>query len=131
MPGLHITLGIIQRLFKLMEDECHDLDLQIAAHKASTLPEETAAVFQRVWKAHQQLRELREELAVQQQHVSFLDQTMTLLALNTQVQNSSQLNAVRLEARQSREKMKQLVHKNECKCHTRIIIIMHGTGEGN
>ena len=29
-PGLHITLGIFYRLFCLLEDECHKLDLRIA-----------------------------------------------------------------------------------------------------
>jgi hypothetical protein len=28
-PGLHITLGIFQRLFNLLEEECHMLDLQV------------------------------------------------------------------------------------------------------
>lgn len=30
LPGLHITLGIFMRLFTLMEDECHKLDLEMA-----------------------------------------------------------------------------------------------------
>uniref|UniRef100_A0A1X7V2I1 Uncharacterized protein n=1 Tax=Amphimedon queenslandica TaxID=400682 RepID=A0A1X7V2I1_AMPQE len=29
---LHITLGIFQRLFNLLEDECHMLDCSIAKH---------------------------------------------------------------------------------------------------
>lgn len=28
-PGLHITLGIFHRLFTLLEDACHELDLKI------------------------------------------------------------------------------------------------------
>ena len=28
-PGLHITLGIFYRLFSLLEDECHQLDLKV------------------------------------------------------------------------------------------------------
>jgi len=31
-PGLHISLGIFQRLFDLLEAECHNLDLQYAEH---------------------------------------------------------------------------------------------------
>ncbi len=27
-PGLHITLGIFYRLFQLMEDDCHELDVE-------------------------------------------------------------------------------------------------------
>ena len=30
LPGLHITLGIFDRLFSLLEDCCHELDLSVA-----------------------------------------------------------------------------------------------------
>lgn len=30
LPGLHITLGVFFRLFTLLEDECHSLDIQMA-----------------------------------------------------------------------------------------------------
>ena len=30
LPGLHITLGIYLRLFTLLEDECHALDVKLA-----------------------------------------------------------------------------------------------------
>ncbi len=29
-PGLHISLGIFYRLFQLMEDECHVLDIEVS-----------------------------------------------------------------------------------------------------
>ena len=35
-PGLHITLGIFYRLWCLLEEECHQLDLQLAHHNASS-----------------------------------------------------------------------------------------------
>ena len=34
-PGLHITLGIFYRLWCLLEEECHQLDLQLAQHASS------------------------------------------------------------------------------------------------
>ena len=30
LPGLHITLGIFDRLFSLLEDSCHGLDVSVA-----------------------------------------------------------------------------------------------------
>jgi hypothetical protein len=30
LPGLHVTLGVFFRLFTLLEDECHALDIQMA-----------------------------------------------------------------------------------------------------
>ena len=29
LPGLHITLGVYLRLFTLLEDECHALDVEM------------------------------------------------------------------------------------------------------
>ncbi len=34
-PGLHITLGIFYRLFQLMEDDCHELDVAIREEEDS------------------------------------------------------------------------------------------------
>ena len=34
-PGLHITLGIFFRLFCLLEDECHKLDLKVATESSA------------------------------------------------------------------------------------------------
>ncbi|KAL5470750.1 hypothetical protein EMCRGX_G028763 [Ephydatia muelleri] len=31
-PGLHITLGIFTKIYGLLEDECHTLDLELALH---------------------------------------------------------------------------------------------------
>ncbi|KAL5473227.1 hypothetical protein EMCRGX_G027683 [Ephydatia muelleri] len=33
-PGLHITLGIFTKLYGLLEDECHNLDLELALHSS-------------------------------------------------------------------------------------------------
>ncbi|KAL5477294.1 hypothetical protein EMCRGX_G024068 [Ephydatia muelleri] len=30
LPGLHITLGVFTKIFKLLEDTCHELDLKLA-----------------------------------------------------------------------------------------------------
>ena len=35
LPGLHISIGIFQRLYALLEEECHELDLQIARTQCS------------------------------------------------------------------------------------------------
>ena len=37
LPGLHITLGIFYRLFTLLEDDCHKLDIRVALEKDSAL----------------------------------------------------------------------------------------------
>lgn len=37
-PGLHITLGIFLRLFVLLEEDCHTLDLSMSVQGADTGP---------------------------------------------------------------------------------------------
>ena len=34
LPGLHITLGVFYRLWSLLEQACHQLDLELAKHTA-------------------------------------------------------------------------------------------------
>ena len=95
-----------------MEEECHRLDMLIASHKATVLPGTATSLFEKRCRAHKRLHQLRDELNSQQQQASFLEQTLTLLALNLpsdQVQQSSQLEIVRQEAKRSRELIKQLV----------------------
>ena len=42
-PGLHITLGIFQRLFNIFDNDCHHLDLQLIL-KEEDLPLASSAV---------------------------------------------------------------------------------------
>ena len=62
LPGLHISLGIFQRLYALLEEECHELDLQIASHKDTVLPGSTSATFEKFCLAHRRVRQLKGEL---------------------------------------------------------------------
>ncbi|XP_019643736.1 PREDICTED: uncharacterized protein LOC109484817 [Branchiostoma belcheri] len=39
IPGLHISLGIYLKLFKLMEDELHDIDLKLQTYLTAVLEE--------------------------------------------------------------------------------------------
>lgn len=58
-PGLHITLGVFQRLFNLLEEECHCLDQQISVN---TCTSSRKSSFEEYLKAKVSLRALKEEL---------------------------------------------------------------------
>ena len=112
LPGLHISLGIFQRLFDLMEQECHDLDLLLAACQNKRLPSDTTPAFDHFAATYADIHKTREELHTQRQHSDFLDQALTLLAMNipeSQQEGNSQLEVIRQEARACRQKIGQLV----------------------
>ena len=114
LPGLHISLGIFQRLYNLLEQECHHLDMLMASHKATDLSGSSATPeYEKHYRAFQRLHHLREEHSNLQTHASFLDQTVTLLAVHLpsdQVEDNIQLHIVRQEVKRCREKIKNLVY---------------------
>ena len=73
LPGLHISLGIFQWLFDLMEQECHDLDLLLAACQNKQLPSDTTPAFDHLAATYADIHKTREELDTQRQHSDFLD----------------------------------------------------------
>lgn len=81
IPGLHITLGVYLRLFVLLEDECHKLDLEMAqltSPQSSDKPScsNYSMVVQRE-------RELLDELECLNGQLKWLEQTLTLTTLNS------------------------------------------------
>ena len=113
LPGLHISLGIFQRLFDLMEQECHDLDLLLAACQNKRLSSDTTPAFDHFAATYADIHKTSEELDTQRQHSDFLDQALTLLAMNipeSQQEGNSQLEVIRQEARACRQKIGQLVN---------------------
>ena len=73
LPGLHITQGIFQKIFTLLEDECHNLDLKLAHQHSS---EQRSGSFSPYAEALQQLRKAYEDLDAAKQSVTVLEQLM-------------------------------------------------------
>ena len=112
LPGLHISLGIFQRLFNLLEEECHNLYLLLAAHSDTDLPSDVTPAFQRSCDTFTKIHEHREKLSAEHQQASFLEQTMTLLVINiptNQKEDAVQLQVVQREALACRERVTELV----------------------
>ena len=51
-PGLHITLGIFTKLYGLLEDECHNLDLELALHSSEDAHSSFSTYSQELQKLH-------------------------------------------------------------------------------
>ena len=58
-PGLHITLGIFYRLFSLLENECHDLDVRVLEEDSV---DKGGASYSQHLKALDKLKQLKPEL---------------------------------------------------------------------
>ena len=91
-PGLHITLGVFQRLFDLLEEECHELD-QWTGTTVST----RQSSYENYMEAKTCVTALREEELLTEQ-VKVAQQYLVLQLLttpdplqNTIVQSTSQL----------------------------------------
>lgn len=68
-PGLHITLGIFLRLFVLLENDCHRLDLAEHIEGSSSGPsyEKYAAVLQQQTELKDEGHSLRDDLRLLEQ----------------------------------------------------------------
>lgn len=81
MPGLHLSLGIFNRLYDLLEDSCEQLDLELAG-KLGTTGIGGGASFQRYAELLQQVRQLGEEQTVAKEKLKVLSQLLTYLLVS-------------------------------------------------
>ena len=72
-PGLHITLGIFLRLFTLLEDCCHELDVLAELQGSS----EAGCSYERYVKALCQQRALKDEAHIVEYNLKVLEQVAT------------------------------------------------------
>ena len=77
LPGLHITLGIFTKLYGLLEDECHALDLELALLSS----EEAHSSFDTYSQELQMLRSLQSELNQAEEAYAVLQQMTTYVSL--------------------------------------------------
>ncbi len=80
-PGLHITLGVFHRLFTLFEDECDQLDLQLAE---LTNPQagDRSAYCSHSKTVHEE-RKLLDARDLLEDEIKWLEQTTSYLTLNS------------------------------------------------
>jgi len=92
LPGLHITLGVFFRLFTLLEDECHKLDLELAT---LTSPEESdrQSYINFAAKVHQE-RVLLDQRDTLIEELDSLKQTLAFLVLHTTTDATNDLAVV-------------------------------------
>ena len=87
MPGLHLSLGIFNRLYDLLEDACEQLDLELA--EKSNTAAFGGASFQRYAELLQQLRQLQGEQTAASEKLKVLSQLLTYLLVSVTDPNGS------------------------------------------
>lgn len=80
-PGLHIALGIFFQLFTLLEDECHKLDIKMAAITLSSPGVRQAYI--RYSEVVFRERQVLDKKSDAEKHLILIQQTLTCLALNS------------------------------------------------
>ena len=95
LPALHISLGVFYRLYTLLEQASHELDLAMAREKSDS-GRLGGGSFEHYSSLLQRLHKLQEERDAHEQAAQTLDQFSTRLALCIASEDSAigQLNYV-------------------------------------
>uniref|UniRef100_A0A1X7V868 Uncharacterized protein n=1 Tax=Amphimedon queenslandica TaxID=400682 RepID=A0A1X7V868_AMPQE len=111
-PGLHITLGVFQHLFDLLEDECHELDQKTATTASTRL-----SSYEKYMEAKTSVTTLKEEKDLLTEQIKIAQQYLVLQLLttpdpmqNTTVQSTSQYM---YESQKRIAEIDKLMHQKE------------------
>ena len=97
------------KLWRLMENECHELDLELA--RLSTGMDKDSEVYRQYSKKIQRIRQLEEESERQREYAMRLDSACTLLAvrLGEEAEHTPLLRHLRREAVDAHDHLQSLV----------------------
>lgn len=108
-PGLHITLGIFLRLFVLLEDACHHLDLTAELNGS-----EGGRSFERYSTALRQQRALKDEEHSVKGQLAILEQSATYtMAVNPNIASLPVFHQLVTEIATRKRRLQQLVSEFE------------------
>ena len=111
MPGLHLSLGIFNRLFELFEDACQELDIKLATRGTTTVM--GGGSFQKYEVMLKQLSELKEQHTAKTAKLTFQSQLLSyLLVIVPAPQHSRTVQNVREELTLTRQKISALVNES-------------------
>ena len=109
IPGLHLSLGIFNRLWTLLEEACTELDLRLA-EESHGLPGTGGSTFNQYSVLLEKMSSIKVQLESQTSHTRVLEQLAVYLSLSVPNPESSEpLKAIRREAGVARQKADQMV----------------------
>ena len=104
-PALHVTLGIFLRLFVLLEDGCHQLDLSVTLQGSNCGPS-----YERYTSALHKLTNLKDELHRLQGGLVVLEQILTFaLASSVEAPSNPLFTNLATDVAAKKERKKDLV----------------------
>ncbi len=107
LPGLHMSLGIYNRLWDLLEGACTELDLLLAEHTSAGVG---AGTYSEYVTALKKRESLKSSLADKENHATNLEQLVTFFSLASQTSSGNQqLSNLRQEASKARLEVNALV----------------------
>lgn len=112
IPALHISLGIFDRLYKLYEDACHELDVKLAA--AMSAPVQATDTFLQYAGQIQEKRKMTEKMEEFLNEAERYEDLAVQLAFPHEqgVELEAEVRAIQLEATKLREEADSLVNKH-------------------
>ena len=118
-PSLHVTLGIFLRLFVLLEDECHRLDLSVSLQGSNSGPS-----YERHATALHQQTELKTELHTLKNGLEILEQILTFtLATAANAESNPLFMNLAASVAEKKERKKNIVREIQT---STVCIFMHG-----
>ena len=82
LPGLHISLGVFHKFFKILEDECSVLDLKIAEKLAEKEEGAGNEKFQRFIESVEKMSRVETMIAKLNDGIKFLNDAIQFQILN-------------------------------------------------
>ena len=121
-PGLHITLGIFYRLWCLLEEECHQLDLELATRSVAPQSIDRAS-FSEYSAAIKKQAELKEKKFELDRYATSLKAGIAQIA--TQVSDPATnplLLALENEANSAIQRMQSVVGLGNCTVDVHVVL---------
>ena len=107
-PGLHITLGVFYRLWTLLEQACHQLDLELAKRKAPlSTDRESFTKYAEVLRELASLEDEKNELGSYAIHLH--SQTIQIGSQIPNPNNNHLLTALQQEVNRATTRLQELV----------------------
>ena len=110
-PGLHISLGIFQRLFTLLEDSCHELDMKLS--ESTTTPTDSTTSFDDLIQARKDMKNLVSEYSQLDPLIRQHQQLLTYLLLTQQnPQQSTVIQQIAISINSNSKRLDEIVGNN-------------------
>ena len=126
LPGLHIWQGIFIKLFTLLENECHELDLKMGSSLSSPMGM-SATAYEAYSDALKELSKFKKELDLAKDNTMLLDEMQTYCTLLVGEEDPYLIDLTE-QCKSGHQQVATLVCLFRFNCHW-LIISIKSTGE--